>query len=64
MSGRMRKAMETKAEKTGIVKTKRRRDKERDRKEMRRKSKTKEKEVEKGKDNRCKESSRGVGDLG
>jgi len=30
---------------------------------MRRKSKTKEKEAEKEKDDRCKESSKGVGDL-
>ena len=64
MSGRIQKAIETEAEKTGMVKTKRRRGKERDRKKMRRKSKTKEKEAEEGKDDRCKESSRGVGDLG
>ena len=63
MSRRVWKAVETEVGKTRIVKTKGRRSKRGSRKETRRESRAKEKEAEKRKDNKCKKSSRGLGDL-
>jgi len=59
MSRRMWEAVETKAEKTGVAKTKERRDKGGSREEMRRESR----KTEKRKDNGSEESSRRMGDL-
>jgi len=64
MSKRMWEAVKTKAEKTGIAKTKERRDKRGSREEIRRKSKEIEKEAEKRKDYGSKESGGRTGDLG
>jgi len=55
--------VETKAEKTRIAEAERRGEKRRSRKEKGRKGR-KTKEAEESKNNRCKESSRRVGDLG
>ena len=64
MSGKVWEAVETKAGKTGIAKTKGRRSKRGSRKEIRRESGVKEKEAEKEKDNKCEKSSRELGNLG
>ena len=56
--------METKAGKTEMAKIKGRRSKRGSKKKTRRESGVKEKEAEKGKDNRCEKSSRGLGNLG
>ena len=64
MSGRVWKAVETKAGKTEMAKIKGRRSKRGSRKEIRRESGVKEKEAEKEKDNKCEKSSRGLGNLG
>ena len=63
MSRRVWKAVETEVGKTRIAKTKGRRSKRESRKETRRESRAKEKEAEKGKDNKCKKSSKGLEDL-
>jgi len=47
-----------------VAETERRRDEGRGQKEMRKESETKAKETEKGKNDRCEECGRGVGDLG
>ena len=56
--------MEANARKIQMAETERRRGEGRGRKEIRKESGTKEKETEKGKNDRCEESGRGVGDLG
>jgi len=56
--------VETKAGKTRVVKTKRRRNKGRSREEMRRESRKTEKKAKKRKDNRSEESGKRMGDLG
>ena len=63
MSRRMWTAVETKVGKIGIAKTKERRGKRGGKKETGG-ERVKEKELEKEKDNRYKESSRGMEDLG
>ena len=55
--------VEAKARKIGVVKAKERENKERT-KIKEREKRTEEEKAEKGKDNRSKESSRGVGNLG
>jgi len=57
-------AIETKAGKTGVAKTKGRRSKRGSREKMRRESGEIEKEAEKEKDDGSKKGSRGLGDLG
>ena len=64
VSGRMWKAVETEARKIGVAKAKRGRSKRGSRKEKRRKSREKTENVEEEKDDRSKEGSRGVGNLG
>jgi len=67
VSGRMWKAVETKAGEVRIAETERRGGKRKSRKKVRRKGKGKGEKTEKteeGKNNRCKKNGRRIGDMG